>query len=65
MKKQKHGKFDAFMKAQDDAQVVCEVAGLAPPVLKSEERILSRGVDMLHRCPPAQFLCLLTLVPDI
>lgn len=38
---------------------------LAPPVLQSEEQILSCGVDVLYRCPPAQFLHLLTLVPDI
>lgn len=32
--------------------------------LKSDEQILSCGVDTIYRCPPAQFLHLLTLVPD-
>lgn len=53
------------MKAQDNAQVVCEVAGCLLLLLQSEEQILSCGVDVLYRCPPAQFLHLLTLVPDI
>lgn len=52
------------MKVHDNAQVVCEVAGLAPPVLESEEQNLSCGVNLLYRCPPAQFLHLLTLAPD-
>lgn len=33
--------------------------------LKSEEQILSCGVDVIYRCPPASFLHLLTLVPDV
>lgn len=33
--------------------------------LKSEEQILSCGVDMIYKCPPALFFHLLTLVPDI
>lgn len=33
--------------------------------LKPEEQILSCGVGVIYGCPPAQFLHLLTLVPDI
>lgn len=33
--------------------------------LKPEEQIPRCGVNMIYRCPPVQFLHLLTLVPEI